>query len=546
MNNATIMDDTLALVLADPSFQRSPVLTRLLRYLVMESLTGRGARLKSYSIAVEGLGKPPEFDSQTDSYARVQVARLRKALDNFYHQRANTTAFRLHIPNGCYNVELIPAHCEDTSPATSTLAPATTPLRRLWQGILGFLPSRLLSCGLIIATAAALLAWQVSTGRVWEENNFPTVEVAPVILDGTIRQSRPVEEHFRLTLINAFGRFDTVRIAERRQANTAYIVYTRLLPAAEGVHVSVSLVRNNDDRLIWSWSKLVSATSTPDLFDQAKVASQIAFHIAQGTGAIHTDQRREISDADTPYSCWLTYNNLRYTRHIIESRALDECSRKWLAHAPAEPLAALTRGWVLVDKSLQARDKAEQHRLMQEAEAVKDHAVQLNPDRASTLSLAMHVSCYSGNVLEFKAVTHRILTLYGDIPDFEGSVGMHMVQHGDQGGRPLLERAIAEHFNPPPRFHLGLFAAALMRDDIGEARRALAAASSMSPDPKYMVMYAAVAARDGRMAEARHAWRQAIAKEKSPEAGLEATLRNWPRNEAVRRALRQWLRPLTT
>lgn len=59
-------------------------LAALLRYLVAEELAGRGDRLKAYAIATEILGRGPDFDPQQDSIVRVEIARLRKALDLYF------------------------------------------------------------------------------------------------------------------------------------------------------------------------------------------------------------------------------------------------------------------------------------------------------------------------------------------------------------------------------------------------------------------------------------------------------------------------------
>ena len=65
-------------VSATPEFERAPVMRRLLGFLVRITLAGNGDELKAYSVAVDGLGRDADFDSQSDSYPRVQVGRLRK------------------------------------------------------------------------------------------------------------------------------------------------------------------------------------------------------------------------------------------------------------------------------------------------------------------------------------------------------------------------------------------------------------------------------------------------------------------------------------
>ena len=91
-------------VLNDAAFLRSPVLSKLLRYLVDETIRGNGDALKSYSVAVDGLGRPETFDSASDSSARVQMVRLRKALESYYAQHGPTEDLCLYFQPGSYKV----------------------------------------------------------------------------------------------------------------------------------------------------------------------------------------------------------------------------------------------------------------------------------------------------------------------------------------------------------------------------------------------------------------------------------------------------------
>ena len=96
----------LSQIEADPIFQNSPTLAKLLRFLVDETLAGRGERLKAYSIAVDGLGREADFDAQSDSYPRVQVGRLRKSLATYYAQHAPEAELCLYLQSGSYLVRL--------------------------------------------------------------------------------------------------------------------------------------------------------------------------------------------------------------------------------------------------------------------------------------------------------------------------------------------------------------------------------------------------------------------------------------------------------
>jgi len=64
----TALREEMEYLLASETFRKSPKLSQLLAYLVGATLRGEGEALKSYTVAVEGLGRDPDFDAQADSY----------------------------------------------------------------------------------------------------------------------------------------------------------------------------------------------------------------------------------------------------------------------------------------------------------------------------------------------------------------------------------------------------------------------------------------------------------------------------------------------
>jgi TolB-like protein len=71
-------------ILASPGFVRSESLGRLLRFTVNEAVYGRGEQLKEYTVGVEGLGRPADFDGRIDPIVRVQARTLRSRVDFYY------------------------------------------------------------------------------------------------------------------------------------------------------------------------------------------------------------------------------------------------------------------------------------------------------------------------------------------------------------------------------------------------------------------------------------------------------------------------------
>lgn len=94
-------------VLEDLVFLRSPVQSRLLRYLVDREMANLPAPTQ-YEIAVDGLGREPDYDIQSDSYPRVQISRLRKNLDDYYARNQPMDGMRIALEATSYRLKLVP------------------------------------------------------------------------------------------------------------------------------------------------------------------------------------------------------------------------------------------------------------------------------------------------------------------------------------------------------------------------------------------------------------------------------------------------------
>jgi hypothetical protein len=74
----------LALLVESPAFRTAPQLAAFLGYVVNTALAGRPGEIKGYTIAVEALGRPGDFDPVVDPIVRVEAGRLRRAPDAYY------------------------------------------------------------------------------------------------------------------------------------------------------------------------------------------------------------------------------------------------------------------------------------------------------------------------------------------------------------------------------------------------------------------------------------------------------------------------------
>lgn len=104
-NIAVTLQEECLNIIQSSDFRRAPVMSHLLQYLVDYCVQRDARGPKAYVVAVDGLGRDANFDTNIDSYPRVQVGRLRKMIAAYYSEHPRSP--RLDIPVGHYQVKLI-------------------------------------------------------------------------------------------------------------------------------------------------------------------------------------------------------------------------------------------------------------------------------------------------------------------------------------------------------------------------------------------------------------------------------------------------------
>src|SRR5262245_5258875 len=90
-------------VLASGSVAGTSRLSRFLRFVVERSLAGEAERLKEYVIGVEVFDRDAQYDPRIDSIVRVEAARLRAKLTEYYAGEGRGDAVVLSLPKGGYS-----------------------------------------------------------------------------------------------------------------------------------------------------------------------------------------------------------------------------------------------------------------------------------------------------------------------------------------------------------------------------------------------------------------------------------------------------------
>jgi hypothetical protein len=137
-------------ILKSNTFRSTEALRKLLRFLADRLAAGDADQLKEYSVGIDGLGKPPDYDPRQDSTVRIQVGRLRHKLAEFYRSEGLNDPYIVEIPKGHFKLSVtprpLPAHSVADHPEVLPQGPTHTVL--IWG----------LAAALVIAVGWAAVA----------------------------------------------------------------------------------------------------------------------------------------------------------------------------------------------------------------------------------------------------------------------------------------------------------------------------------------------------------------------------------------------------
>lgn len=83
-------------------FKNSRRYPTLFRFIVEETLEGRGEFLKERLLGVRVFNRPADYDTATDPIVRVTIAEIRKRIAQYYHEEAHEAEMRIELLPGRY------------------------------------------------------------------------------------------------------------------------------------------------------------------------------------------------------------------------------------------------------------------------------------------------------------------------------------------------------------------------------------------------------------------------------------------------------------
>ena len=541
-------------LLASETFRASPQLAAFLRFVVEATLRGESGRIKGYTIGVEALGRPENFDPQIDPIVRVEATRLRRTLDRYYAGPGAADPIVFEMTRGSY-VPAIRRRVENES-GKSPPQSVTDILRGLSHSRLVLVPLAALAVvAIVVATLVALrsdynaprhagttVPPSVFDGPLRPGNGMPTLLIQPPqLLRGQNVSGAggiPLIDKLRST----FARFDTVNVAiDQTRAPPGGAVPTspvdyQLVSTGEyrddgTADIRIRLLDVAEGTVLWSRSfeHLRIGADREAVEDQ--LARQIAMALLPPFGVIRANERRKhlASQAGDPRN-----------RCIVETsesfRSFDQMQHS-RARACLEALTTRDSGFALGFSYLAAVQTREfqygfgtpgmpDPALLDRALRAARQGVELSPESARGYQMLSTVLFARRDLPAAFAAGDRAIALNPYDMTILSDYGGRLIASGEiDRGMEMLNRAAEEGAVRASWYHFYLFLGSYLKGDIATAARHAALGNTESFPPG-LVAKALVAASDGNREAARKSYDELVA--------LRAAWRDKPREELAR------------
>jgi TolB-like protein len=546
----------LETVLASQSFADATRQSDFLRFVVEETLAGRGDRLKGYTIGIEVFSKPDDFDAQSDPYVRVEAVRLRRRLAKYYQTEGADATVLIELKRGSYSPEFR-YRIASTPPSESIeleRAPRQAGSRRWRRAAAG-----------IIGAVALITAITII---VSQQRNKPTTDgqsdasPARIWLDTLQNLGAPEFDYF------AYGLSDelAVRLSGSSPAWNALRIYRgddlkklgvdpasidyRLTGTVERldttVRVTARLVDRHSQRQLWTQS-YTEALDVVTLLDiEERIATAVVRTLDEPVGPIaDAELPRSLQRSPTTfeaYDCRLLYT---YALETV-SVAAQEAAKRCLEHF-AEAGSLDASGWSILsmlyrwEYEFGVDFESDKTPAIDRAHAAAARALELDPNLPLSHHAMALVQLAEHDYTGAKESTEFVLS--HDMPPTPRAVlGINLIRLGDdERGMQVLREAMTRAPRQLDYFYLG---PTIYYTNKGEYGEALTWAERFEvPDVIWSDAFvAALAAQTGDMELAKRRLAHLLAAHPGFPAYARALIERWSFGPAAEATLIEGLR----
>ena len=387
---------------------------RFLQYIVNETLAGRGELLKGYNIGVEVFERPESFDPAIDPLVRIEAARLRDKLREYYEGEGQNDPIRIDLPKGAYapHIEIRHPGANEADALVQDGRTATRPTRSgLLKTPFGSLVASIIAVVLLLLASFGTWRWWNSFAPLPEKASIAVLPFANIGNDPKWdRFADGITEDIVIDLSHSKDLFVVARNSTEayggkpadvrdvgRDLGVRYVLEGSIQPSGDQIRVTALLIDTRTGGNVWSDRYDRPAT---DLFKvQSDVTEKIAATLTGYEGAVAEAERSIIRrKPPSDLTAYDTYLLGMEAKHKVTKEGLDEGERLFRKALEIDP--QLARAYVglayiydyRIDLGLGTSVADNLTKLMEAAQ----NAVRLDPNDGETQLVLGHAFAYQG------------------------------------------------------------------------------------------------------------------------------------------------------
>ncbi len=475
---------------------------RFLQYVVDETLAGRGARIKAYSIATEVFERSDSFDPQNDPIVRIEAGRLRRALERYYLTAGIADTLVVTIPKGGY----VPVFSErepvlSTNPvdtAAATASPAwprfSATSARGCIAIAGLLTALFIG---IVATISYQRQTSPADSALMPAPEPPRLLVEPFDSFGATQQSADVATGLTQEVIGQLSRFKDVTVVTVDVETATPIRYElqgSVSFTTDTFRLLVRLVNRSDGAILWAESYEGDLVVSDLVNTQVEIADSVAATLAQVDGVIfHAEvrNRHQVPPENwASYNCILSFHSFRASLETSRLPKVQQCLettvQRFPDYATAWALLALVELDVLRSKF--PYNPAVTEEVVARVLSHARRAVALDPHNVRGLQAEMLALYYDRQFEAGRKVGERALAMNPNDSELINEYGARLALSGDwQTGCQLLSRTFELRPTAGAYSNINAILCAYFDGDLVQAKSLIGALSPRTHPLKLLV-----------------------------------------------------------
>jgi TolB-like protein len=532
----------LAQLLGSPTFRAPSRRRNMLKFLVEETLAGRGNQLKGYTIGVSVFGRDENYDPQADPVVRMEARRLRQDLNAYYVDAGQDNPIRISIPKGRYvprfqrhepaNASDVPASAPQSrseTPATDDVVDPPLDAGRAHPRSLHLLIGAIATSILIVVAAGWFLIPRLGNVELTASGKaigLPAVVVLPfesltpdtensylaVGLTADLIEDLMKFPSFRLyTLppeINRASARDSAELG--RNLGVAYVVVGSVREGTNDVRVAAQLLDAATGQVVWARTYDRPLEPEALIKMQSDLAGRIATELGQPYGVFNSELDSHLTTPEVSnmqsYTCVRRAYAFRRSFSSTEIKPVLHCLEEAVRRDPDYSDAWAMLGWVHADAGRNDFEgTGKQQDEYEQALLAATQALKIAPNNTMALKALAAVNYYLGRYDESERLGRLAIEINPHDPEGLAQLGLRLSIRGKfEEGVPMLKYAIERSVNPPT-WYFTLIAIDLYLK--GDYEQMLSVATRSAPDGRGIsqALIAIAANKLGKLETARQA-----------------------------------------